>query len=144
MITIEEAKAYRLSNNFTLYEFLHSETAIMHGLMDKQCQISETSIENLKKLCVNVLQPLRDYLKVPIAINSGYRSKELNAIIKGSITSEHMEGKAADIKTSKMIEAWKFIPRLNFRQAIKYGNYRFIHVSYNEIDNKRQILEFTP
>jgi zinc D-Ala-D-Ala carboxypeptidase len=141
MITIDEAKAYRLSKNFTLYEFLHSDTAILKGLMHEQCSITEKEIVNLKRLCENVLQPLREYIKKPIRINSGYRSLTLNTALKGSPNSEHMRGMAADIWCPDMPTAWAFMQRLNFRQLIKYGEFRFIHISYNEFDNKKQILQ---
>lgn len=46
------------------------------------------------------LQVLRDYLKSPIRINSGYRSKEYNKKIGGVSNSQHINGKAADIVVS--------------------------------------------
>ena len=46
-------------------------------------------VQNLQKLCVLVLQPLRDTIGAPVYINSGYRSKRLNARVGGV--------KAADI-----------------------------------------------
>ena len=140
MITVEQAKLYRLSKNFTLYEFLHSETATIKGLMHNQMNITDKDILNLTRLCEEVLQPLRDHLKKPIKINSGYRSKELNLAIGGSKTSDHMDGKAADIVCSDMPKAWEFLKGRDFRQLIKYGEFRFIHVSYDQFDNKKQIL----
>ena len=44
-----------------------------------------------------VLQPLRDTLGAPVYINSGYRSKRLNAKVGGVANSRHLLGKAADI-----------------------------------------------
>ena len=54
-------------------------------------------VQNLQKLCVLVLQPLRDTLGAPVYINSGYRSKRLNARVGGVPNSRHLQGKAADI-----------------------------------------------
>ena len=46
----------------------------------------------------NQLQILRNYIGKPITINSGYRSEEYNASIKGSSKkSQHVMGRAADI-----------------------------------------------
>ena len=49
----------------------------------------------------NQLQILRNYIGKPITINSGYRSEEYNASIKGSSKkSQHVMGRAADIVVS--------------------------------------------
>ena len=54
-------------------------------------------VQNLQKLCVLVLQPLRDTIGAPVYINSGYRSKRLNARVGGVPNSRHLQGRAADI-----------------------------------------------
>lgn len=143
MLTKIEAKKIRLSHNFTLWEFLYSEKAIEKGLMDKQLSISEKEILNLKRLCVNILQPLRNEFKLPIRINSGYRSIELNEALKGSLTSDHMDGKAADIYIpGKMEMAFSFIKnRCSFKQLINENDLQWIHVSYDEFDNRKEILK---
>ena len=141
-MTIEEAKRIHLSANFTLWEFLYSEDAIKYGLLDKQLEITEAEILHLKKLCANILQPLRNYLGVSIRINSGYRSKELNEKVKGNPNSEHMLAKAADIYIpGKMKDAFTFIKtRCKFRQLIDESNLTWIHVSFSEFDNKMEVL----
>ena len=81
----------RLSKNFTLEEMV----ATSHkGLQDIP---TLEVVQNLQKLCVLVLQPLRDTLGAPVYINSGYRSKRLNARVGGVPNSRHLQGKAADI-----------------------------------------------
>lgn len=142
MMTENEAKRLKLSFNFTLWEFLYSDEAIKYGLMDKQLSISEKEILNLKRLCENVLQPLRQELKLPIKINSGYRSIELNEKIGGQKNSEHLQGKAADIYIpGRMDMAFSFIKnRCNYNQLINEHNLAWIHVSYDEFNNKKQIL----
>ena len=81
----------RLSKNFTLEEMV----ATSHkGLQDTP---TLDVVQNLQKLCVLVLQPLRDTLGAPVYINSGYRSKRLNARAGGVPNSRHLQGKAADI-----------------------------------------------
>lgn len=54
-------------------------------------------ILNLTFLCARVLQPLRDAIGRPVYINSGYRSKSLNAWVGGVPNSYHLRGLAADI-----------------------------------------------
>ena len=81
----------KLSKNFTLEEMV----ATSH----KRLQDTPTLdvVQNLQKLCVLVLQPLRDTLGAPVYINSGYRSKRLNARVGGVPNSRHLQGRAADI-----------------------------------------------
>ena len=134
------ARAYRLSANFTLWEFLYSKKAEEMGFMGFQFDIPELYILNLKKLCENVLQPLRAKCGT-IYITSGYRSTILNKSIKGAKNSEHMQGKAADIVFKDMPKGFEFLKTLNFRQLINEYNFNWIHVSYDEFDNKKQILK---
>jgi hypothetical protein len=84
----------QLSKNFALNEMLFSRTAAMYGIKNLP---NEQQIEALRQLCVRVLQPLRDHLKVPVVVTSGFRSPAVNKRIKGSPTSQHMKGEAADI-----------------------------------------------
>ena len=51
---------------------------------------------NLRNLCLNVLQPVRNQFGAVI-ITSGYRPPKLNRIIGGSANSQHQYGLAADI-----------------------------------------------
>jgi hypothetical protein len=83
-----------LSKHFELAEFVVSETAARQGIDN---QPSDQVIANLSGLCEKLLEPLRVHLARPVIITSGYRSIELNQLIGGSNTSQHMTGKAADI-----------------------------------------------
>jgi hypothetical protein len=139
----EDAKRIRLTANFTLWEFLYSEEAIKYGLMEEQLKIAEHDILNLKRLCENVLQPLRNEMHESIRINSGYRSKALNDKVKGSPTSDHMEGKAADIYIpGKMMQAFTTIKqKYKFKQLISEFDLAWIHVSYDEFNLKKEVLK---
>jgi zinc D-Ala-D-Ala carboxypeptidase len=134
-MTIEQAKAYRLSTNFTLWELINSKEAQRLGLMEQQLAITPEQIKNLETLCKHLLQPIRDYLKMPITINSGYRSKALNDAVKGSKTSDHMQGKAADIVCANIDSVWELLNFMNFKQALRYST--FIHLSYDKKDNRK-------
>ncbi len=87
----------RLSKNFTLEEFLVSQTAERNGI---DMTPSQEVIDNLSLLVRGCLQPLRDEVGAGIYISSGYRPLELNTKIGGSATSEHVNGNAADLKVS--------------------------------------------
>ena len=68
---------------------------------------------NIVKL-VGQLQFLRDYTGRAITVNSGYRSPEHNAKIGGSLSSQHLLGKAADITIEglKPAEVYRLIDEL--------------------------------
>jgi uncharacterized protein YcbK (DUF882 family) len=76
----------KLTNNFNLNEFNKHNFAL-----------TETVLRNIQELAKN-LQALRDEVKKPIKITSGYRSPEHNAKVGGVKSSKHITGQAADIK----------------------------------------------
>ena len=86
-----EGGGFRLSKNFTLEELV----ATSHPRLQDTPTLAV--IQNLQRLCVLVLQPLRDAIGRPVYINSGYRSKRLNKRVGGVPNSRHLQGKAADI-----------------------------------------------
>ena len=71
---------------------------------------SAWAILSLKKLCENVLQPIRNRFEKPVIISSGFRSAELNKAIGSSSKSQHCKGEAADIEIygidNKILAQW--------------------------------------
>ncbi|UPY77994.1 D-Ala-D-Ala carboxypeptidase family metallohydrolase [Leptospira weilii] len=131
-----------LSKNFTLAELTVTQTGLPNVPDEKQ-------IANLKRLCETILEPLRETIGCPVGINSGYRSPAVNRKIKGSITSQHMAGEAADICVVGMstLDLVKIIVRLKlpFHQLINEGTatgVTWVHVSVapQGIKPKREIL----
>ena len=86
----------KLSENFTLEELIRSNAAERMGF--DNVPKDEKVVENLRSLCLEVLQPLRDYVGAPVHINSGYRCPELNMVVGGVKNSQHCRGEAADIR----------------------------------------------
>lgn len=139
----------KLTKNFTLDEMCKSKK--LKELRKKGLKISNApspkEIVNLKALCENVLQPLRDHMGEPIIINSGYRSPELNQKIGGVRESQHVKGEAADIRCKDRQFAEKVITlimQMEFDQLIlerKAGTY-WVHVSYTtDYKNRQQFLK---
>ena len=131
-----------LSAHVTLAEFENSPTATTHGINNK---MNESQIASAKLLCENVFEPLRLYLNTPIKINSGYRSAQLNKIIKGSLTSQHCKAEALDLHIGA--KGFNFIKdKLDFDQLIwEFGNDenpQWVHVSYSS-KNRKQVLKAT-
>ena len=58
--------------------------------------------DEIDPLLVSTLQRLRDEVQLPVVVNSGCRCKAHNAAVKGSKSSQHLRGKAADIKIDGM------------------------------------------
>ena len=153
----------KLSKNFNLDEMVKSQTASRWGF-DEQYNPSDDVINNLMLLCSKVLQPIRDTLKAPIIVTSGYRCPRLNAKIGGAYTvingkpvqtSQHCYGQAADInfmKDSKefngsLVSVIKDLvadPSFQFDQCIlEFGsddNPAWVHISYCEGKNRMQVL----
>ena len=132
-----------LSKHVTLAEFQNSDTATTHGINNK---MNELQIASAKLLCENVFEPLRLYLNIPIRISSGFRSAQLNKMIKGSLTSQHTKGEAMDIKIDA--KGFYFIKdKLEFDQLIwEFGNDEqpsWVHVSYKKSGNRKQVLKAT-
>ena len=83
-----------LTKHFTLEEFTRSSTAKARGIDNT---VPEKLIPALRNLCGTVLEPLREQAKEPVEISSGYRCPELNHVVGGKNTSQHMKGEACDI-----------------------------------------------
>lgn len=75
----------QVSKNFKLREF--------------QCKDGSQLVKVDSQL-LNKLQQLRDLIKKPIIITSGYRAPAYNKRVGGASGSQHLLGKAADIKVS--------------------------------------------
>lgn len=88
----------RLSRNFTLEELLESyEGRRRTEIWDIQNDPPEWVVENLRELCQQTLQPLRELMDWPIHVNSGWRCRALNELVGGSANSAHIAGLAADV-----------------------------------------------
>lgn len=128
--------------NFTIQELIASATAEAKKINNDP---TPEAAENLKLLVDNVLDPLRDAYGKPIRVNSGYRSPALNKAVKGSKTSQHVKGQAADITAGSKQENKKLFElaqelNLPYCQLIDEKNFSWVHISYDPNNVKRQIL----
>jgi len=136
----------QLTNNFSLAEMVKSETALRHDMDNTP---GETEIENLKQLCEQVLQPVREHFKTGVKVNSGFRHPEVNAKVGGSKTSDHCKGQAADIEIPGIPNAdlaiW-IMDNLQYTQLILefytpgIPDSGWVHVSYDPANLKKQNL----
>lgn len=140
-----------LSPHFKLSEFTKSGTAFKYGIdntLDPNLPKHAEIISNLRALCVNVLEPLRQWYGKPIVISSGYRSPAVNnhPEVRGATNSQHMTGEAADLHLPSIAigRQWLeyILENLAYDQVIwehdKYGHY-WIHISFKRNGNNRQV-----
>lgn len=140
-----------LSPNFSLAEFTKSQTAARLGIANMP---GIAAMAAARRLCTDLLEPIRTLVGGPLVINSGYRAPAVNQAIGGSATSQHCKGEAADIERPGMsnfdlaraIEA----SGLDFDQLIleayvpgKPGS-GWVHVSFRQGANRLQVLTATP
>lgn len=140
----------QLTSHFSLEELTSSNKA-------KALKIDNTPpkeiIENLKALAL-ALELLRSVLAAPIKISSAYRCPALNAAVKGSKTSAHVQGLAADITvegmTPRQICEKILFAGLPFQQMIcedvskEFPNGRWVHFAIDRnTPMKREYLEMS-
>jgi len=131
----------RLSKNFTLDEFLISQTAVRHGI---DMTPPDEVIDNLQRLVTGCMQPLRDETG-PIFISSGFRPLELNTRIGGSKTSAHVSGDACDFKVISQtpFETCELVVAMDlpFDQVIhEFG--RWVHLGVADILRLEQLTAY--
>ena len=129
---------------FTIQELTISNTAQRKCIDNTPDQKAAAA---LTALVANVLDPLREAWGRPIVVNSGYRCPKLNRAVGGVARSQHTKGEAADIRTLsnrrwENEQLFKLIVQLKlpFDQLIDEHGYSWIHVSYAEGRNRRQVL----
>lgn len=127
---------------FTIAELCRSSHAEVHGIDNNPTEAVRLSLE---RLVDRVLDPVRERYGAPIRINSGYRCPAVNRLVGGAATSQHTLGEAADLNTgsrSGNIKLYQIIKEnLVFDQLINEHDFSWVHVSYREGRNRKQLLE---
>jgi len=137
----------QLSKHFTLEEMEKSQTATRKGIKNKA---GSGEIKNLGDLCYEVLEPVRAKFDKPVTITSGYRSPELSEAIGSKSTSQHCLGEAVDLEVigvSNLKVALWIENNVDFDQLILEfytgePNSGWIHVSYKDGSNRKQVLTY--
>jgi zinc D-Ala-D-Ala carboxypeptidase len=136
-----------LSKNFTLRELSYSQSAERRGIDNTP---PPEVVENLKALCLAVLQPLREATG-QITVTSGYRAPALNKVVGGNAKGQHPLGQAADCEcfamstralAEKVIELKLPFDQLIMEFASDYdADAGWVHVSHKkEGGNRGQVL----
>ena len=137
----------KLGNYFWLSEMTRSQTALRRNIDNVP---NHEEIENLKNLVYYVLDPIREHFRLPVTVNSGFRCQVLNKALGSKSTSQHTQGKAADIEivTVNNLDLARWIKdNMDFDQLIlefhTVGDPRsgWVHISWDSREsNRRQVL----
>ena len=132
---------------FTISELTSSATAQREGIDNRP----PTSAYHLLHVLVEqLLDPIREEWGEPIVVSSGYRCKELNALVGGAKNSHHLLGCAADLiagskaehrKLFDLIRQMQLQGKIRFTQLIAENDFRWIHISYVPSNLKCQVIE---
>ncbi len=131
---------------FSINELTSSATALREGIDNRP---NKCAYHLLHVLVDQLLDPIREAWGEPIVVSSGYRCKQLNALVGGAKYSHHILGCAADIiggdradhrKLFKMIQKMQQEGRIKFTQLILEGDGRWIHISYVPGDLRCQVI----
>lgn len=126
--------------NFSMSELIHSDKAIQHNINNMP---DIKSLDCMLDLIVYCLQPIREYIKKPMIITSGYRNKEVNKLVGGKTNSQHLKGQAADfiikgMPVNQVIEKIK-ASGIEFDQLLNEYN-QWTHISFNKGKNRHNVL----
>jgi hypothetical protein len=94
-VDFNKLKATKITDNFSLYEMLHSNTADANGY-EEQYNPPQNIIDNINFYVKNGIEIVRVELGLIISTNVGYRCKRTNDKVGGSPTSDHLYGLAGD------------------------------------------------
>ncbi len=135
----------KLSRNFSLYELVASGTAKANNLTNTP---DEKGVIKLKRLCTDILQPVRDHFGKPVNIRSGYRSAEVNALLNEAPNSRHTMCEAVDFRVSgiHLTDVCDYIAnnlrfdilQLEFPNNDSTQN-GWVHVAYNPYGENRKL-----
>ena len=129
--------------NFSMSELIHSDTANLYKINNMP---DINSMDNMLNLIVFCLQPIRDKIGKPMIISSGYRNSQVNKLVGGSPTSEHLKGMAVDftVKGMTVSQVIDFIKKsgVEYNQLINEYN-RWVHISFVKGKNRKQCFSIS-
>lgn len=86
---------------------------------------------------VDKLDKLRELCGFPLKVNSGYRSKAYNQMVKGQYNSAHLKGLAVDISCKTSFERFCII-----QNALKLGIKRIgVYPTFIHLDCDKSLVE---
>ena len=131
----------QISKYVSYNEATKSQTAIRHGIKNEP---NDEQLQNMKIVAIKCFDPIREFYKRPLRVSSFYRCEELNKLVKGAKNSQHLKGQAIDIDAGSIQENKKIFEwakdNLEYDQLINEYNFSWVHISYNQGKNRKQIF----
>lgn len=125
----------KLSPNFTLEEMTRTDTTLPN-------QPGPHELDNLRDTA-NAMEDVRELLGYPILVHSGYRSPEVNQLVRGVPTSAHCQGYACDFVCPEFGTPYEVAKEIA-SSSISYDQlileYGWVHISF---DPKQRMEELT-
>lgn len=131
----------KLTPNFTLEELAGTNN---ERYREKNLAEAQKQMGKMYQLA-GFAERIREIVGKPIIINSGYRCVQLNNVLRGSLTSQHLLAEALDIRVNGKTASELFqiivASDLKYDQIIleKVGNAQWVHVS---IGSKKEKLKY--
>lgn len=131
--------------NFIPEEFIYSETACEKNISNEIESLNV--IINLNRTA-DKAQEIRDFLRNPVKINSGFRCLELNEAVGSKNTSQHIKGQAIDFICPDFGTPEKIVKilrenRIEVDQCLMEG--AWVHLSIREKGmNRNEFALFLP
>ena len=140
---------------FSINELTSSATALREGIDNRPNKCAYHLLHVLVDL---LLDPIREAWGEPIVVSSGYRCKQLNALVGGAKYSHHILGCAADIiagnradhrRLFRLIVKMQQEGRIKFTQLIWEGDgflllyKRLLDGRYQWPRTKQEVMEMT-
>ena len=120
--------------------YLTNSTTAKAKKIDNDCLLYQAN--NGLKLWHILFNGLTIKFEFQCTINSFYRNKELNKLVKGVETSHHRSGHALDLNVRLMknqLEVYEYLCSMDcFEEVFYYKLKGFIHVAYIENSKIRQ------
>ena len=153
---INKLDGVRLTPHFTLEEMTHTKVELGYLDRQRQTQPDEQVVENLTRVC-QWLEMLRQRWNKhygegndPVVVTSGYRCKELNRLVGGCPTTNHLTGCAADIRVAGKEQLLRYVTLLmdisdeihqDFDELLMERNARgyWLHFAVRPNGNRRNI-----
>lgn len=131
-----------MTENYTLHSFTYSRKAEANQIDNTPSEAVQRTLEFTGASVERVNQVLGHVVR----ILSGYRCEALNTLVKGSKSSQHMRGEAADIDCPKFGDAKAvalalrpYVKIIGIDQMILEGTW--VHLSFS-VNPRYQILTF--
>lgn len=123
-------------------ELIHSDKAVENNINNMP---DINSLDNMLDLIFHCLQPVRDLIKKPMIITSGFRNPLVNRLVNGEENSQHKTGQAADFVIKGMTPAQivEIIRKSNIEYDQLINEYdKWTHISFNKGKNRKEVLKY--